>query len=337
MTNPITHSAFEIDTFSNQDIPDSIKRLRQQVFVHEQKVPAELEWDELDSVAIHFGIREKISTHYIGCARLLEQPPGLATIGRMAVTSANRLSGIGQQLLHHAVTYCLKRLKCHTITLDSQLTAIPFYQKSGFLCISDQYMEAGIAHRKMSLLCPNNFIGALQDNQLPRHYPSPFHSDADTHSWFFSTPELSRELLTAFAVQAREAIEIQDPTLEPDIFDCPMFVDYVSRMARKSTRAQVRVLLQDDKNLAHSRHSLVELAKRLPSRISIRISHSSGPDLDSAFVLADRNMLLFRKDPNSPEGFANFSRPDKVKPLRDSFNEAWRRSRRSREFNTFGL
>ncbi|PID43479.1 MAG: hypothetical protein CSB48_05285 [Proteobacteria bacterium] len=329
--------AFDIDEFRGENLPDAIKQLRQQVFIGEQNVPAELEWDELDPVAIHIGIREKNGNHYIGCARFLEPSPGTVIIGRMAVIPGNRRGGCGRQLLHHAIARGFDHFHCHTINLSAQVTAIPFYQNSGFLCVSEEYIEAGIRHRKMTLPCINNLLGALQDNRLSAHLPTPFHHGADTHAWFFSTPDLSSELLTAFAIQARDSIEIYDPALNPDIFDSELLTEYISKMVRQSRYAQVRILVKDDKSIAQSHHALVELAKRLPSGIRIQTGHPDFPDPGPAFVLVDRNMLMFRKDPGSPEGFANFSRPDTVRQLRDSFDDMWKRSRRSRELNTFGL
>lgn len=127
--------------------------VRQEVFIHEQGVPAELELDEYDPLAAH--ALAYLDGRCIGTGRLVDLGDGQAQIGRMAVLTQFRSTGIGKQILEKLVQ--LARSKgVKLIVLHSQVTAIPFYEKLGFEAQGPIYDEAGISHRNMILLLPNS-------------------------------------------------------------------------------------------------------------------------------------------------------------------------------------
>ena len=126
--------------------------VRQIVFIHEQRVPAELELDEFDPSATHALAYQ--DRQCIGTGRLVELGNGQAQIGRMAVLAQFRGTGIGKQILEKLVDLAISQ-GAKSIILHSQLTAIPFYEKLGFQAQGDVYDEAGIPHRNMILLLPN--------------------------------------------------------------------------------------------------------------------------------------------------------------------------------------
>jgi predicted GNAT family N-acyltransferase len=122
--------------------------IRKRVFIQEQGVPEEMELDEHDLTAQH--ALAYMGSQCIGTARLVSLPGNIGRIGRMAVLPNYRRRGIGRQLL----STLLELSKSHGITqleLHSQLSAIPFYEQSGFTGHGDIYDEAGIAHRDMIL------------------------------------------------------------------------------------------------------------------------------------------------------------------------------------------
>ena len=121
-----------------------LAELRRRVFIEEQGVPVELEWDGLDETARHVLVRQEGQA--VGCARLL--PNG--KIGRMAILPSWRGRGIGHSMLH----VILQHLRAEGIPearLSAQTHAIPFYEKCGFKVCSEVYDDAGIPHRDMQL------------------------------------------------------------------------------------------------------------------------------------------------------------------------------------------
>lgn len=128
-----------------QEAQAQLSHIRQEVFILEQHVPVELEWDEHDEYAIHLlALGEK--NEAIGCARIL--PKGL--IGRMAVLKPWRRQGVGRSLLDYAIAVC-ETQGWNIMSLSAQIQAIPFYEKAGFKVCGEQYMDAGIPHRDMQL------------------------------------------------------------------------------------------------------------------------------------------------------------------------------------------
>ena len=127
--------------------------VRQEVFILEQGVPAELDLDELDSSAAH--ILAYQDTHCIGTGRLVNLSDKQAQIGRMAVLAQFREKGVGKQILQKLVDLAASQ-GAREIILHSQVSAIPFYEKLGFQAQGDVYDEAGIPHRNMMLTLENS-------------------------------------------------------------------------------------------------------------------------------------------------------------------------------------
>ena len=119
-------------------------RLRTRVFVEEQNVPASLEADGRDPECLH--VKALIDGDIIGTGRLL--PNGY--IGRMCVLEEYRNQGIGTMMLENLVKQAADNAH-RSISLNSQSSAIPFYRKFGFNIESDEFIEAGIPHRRMVL------------------------------------------------------------------------------------------------------------------------------------------------------------------------------------------
>jgi predicted GNAT family N-acyltransferase len=71
--------------------------IRSSVFVKEQKIPAEMEWDAADADAVHAVAFNRLGLA-LATGRLLPHAPGVAKIGRMAVVSSMRGSRIGRQV-----------------------------------------------------------------------------------------------------------------------------------------------------------------------------------------------------------------------------------------------
>lgn len=117
--------------------------IRNEVFVLEQKVPQDLEWDGQDAMCRH-AIAETATGEAIGCGRLL--PDG--HIGRMAVRREWRGRGVGGALLQHLIDVAAQNGHA-SVVLNAQTHAGGFYRQFGFEPIGDEFMEAGIAHQTM--------------------------------------------------------------------------------------------------------------------------------------------------------------------------------------------
>ena len=119
-----------------------LRRIRESVFIAEQAVPPELEWDSDDASAVHFLALE--GDFPIGTARLLSN----GHIGRVSVLRDWRGLKVGDALMRAVLTEA-ERLGLAEQTLSAQVHAAPFYERLGFEIVSSEYLEAGIPHVDM--------------------------------------------------------------------------------------------------------------------------------------------------------------------------------------------
>ncbi|WP_292933672.1 GNAT family N-acetyltransferase [Noviherbaspirillum sp.] len=117
--------------------------IRFEVFVVEQKVPLEMEWDDMDPLCIH-AVAYEAGGKAIGTGRLL--PDG--HVGRMAVMRGVRGQGVGGALLESLMNEARKRGDTAVI-LNAQTQAESFYRRFGFVREGEEFMEAGIPHIAM--------------------------------------------------------------------------------------------------------------------------------------------------------------------------------------------
>ena len=121
-----------------------IKSVRTPVFVQEQQVPYEIDFDSNDAMAVHWLALNENDVP-VGTARLLED----GHFGRMAVIKMYRNQGIGRSIIQTAMDYA-SSVGMESIYLNSQLQAKSFYEALGFTEYGDVFLEASIEHISMS-------------------------------------------------------------------------------------------------------------------------------------------------------------------------------------------
>ena len=141
-------SMFRVETGGWDRLCDHARHLRTEVFLQEQKIPADMEWDDGDAAAVHAVAYNRLDQP-VGTGRMLQQLPGVARIGRMAVHQALRGSGVGKQVLQALLTVAADRGDYEAM-LHAQRSAEDFYLGLGFVPRGEPFEEAGIAHIEMS-------------------------------------------------------------------------------------------------------------------------------------------------------------------------------------------
>ena len=130
--------------------PDA-SAVRVRVFVDEQKIPLEMEWDEADNVALHAVAYNRLGQP-LATGRLLQgnpAEPGVACIGRMAVERVVRGTRLGRDILETLADAARERGD-HEVRLHAQCSAQGFYGRLGFSAVGAPFEEAGIAHIEMA-------------------------------------------------------------------------------------------------------------------------------------------------------------------------------------------
>lgn len=140
MSNPFT-----VSLVSWHDGEPLLRAVREAVFMREQGVPEELEWDGLDEGCRH-ALALSLQGDAVGCGRLL--PDG--HIGRIAVLPEWRHRKVGTVIMEALLAEARAR-GLPQVEVDAQTQAVPFYHGFGFVEQGEVFMDAGIPHIRMHL------------------------------------------------------------------------------------------------------------------------------------------------------------------------------------------
>jgi predicted GNAT family N-acyltransferase len=119
---------------------DILRKIRKIVFIEEQNVPIELEWDDRDVICWH--VLVTLNDRPVATGRLDSD----GKIGRMAVLHSQRGLGLGQKVLKQLLAIA-RREGIRQTYMHAQCHALPFYISNGFEAYGEIYDEAGIAHQ----------------------------------------------------------------------------------------------------------------------------------------------------------------------------------------------
>jgi predicted GNAT family N-acyltransferase len=317
-----TDFTVEIADWTNDADREACRAVREQVFIVEQHVPREDEWDALDARSRHVLARDTAGNP-IATGRLTPE----ATIGRMAVLKEWRGKHVGaalvRTLIEQARAIGYPALECH-----SQTQAIPFYEHFGFQAFGDEYMECAIPHRNMRIeLAPS----AAPERALVPPRPESHIVEVE------SLDEATRESLSLI-LAARREISIYTRDLEAQLFDTLPVLDALKSLAISGRGANIRILIQQPQIPARDGHRLITLAQRLPSVFSMRApSEETDLQYPSAFLLNDVRGFYFRVLGNRFEGEAINYAPGRHAQLQDYFDRVWERSGTSEELRQLAL
>lgn len=130
------------------EVAAAARPVRTEVFLQEQRVPIDMEWDDDDATALHAVVINRLGMP-LATGRLLPAVAGTARIGRMAVSRVLRGSGLGREILQ-ALMQAASQRGDQAVTLHAQRSAEGFYKRLGFTPQGEPFEEAGIAHIQMS-------------------------------------------------------------------------------------------------------------------------------------------------------------------------------------------
>jgi predicted GNAT family N-acyltransferase len=289
---------------------DALRGLRSAVFIMEQGVPREIEWDGQDEQARH--VIAEINGSAVGCGRLLSD----GRIGRLAVLSRYRGRHIGAGLLDLLITLARRRAD-PGIYLHAQADAVDFYQRAGFEVRGEPFIEAGIQHLDMY----QELDYRDYDEPLLRlRYPQPF-----------------AQLAVAQARLARRELRILSPRLDGRVFDREEFEDAVRALLRQGRMCRLQILVQDARSMVQRGHRLLKLARRLPSSVELR-RLKEHPDWDGdTLLIRDRDSLLALPGSERDPGFYRPGDRARCASAIARFEELWRAGEVDPEFRALSL
>jgi len=128
---------------------EALSDIRREVFIEEQQVPKDMEWDGIDPECRHVLALDTSNDLAVGTGRLVAD----GQIGRMAIRKDYRRNGIGHKILDQLLEVAKRDGHKH-VYLHAQLYIVEFYQQAHFEVIGETFMDAGIPHVKMTLTLP---------------------------------------------------------------------------------------------------------------------------------------------------------------------------------------
>lgn len=310
---------------------ERLRAIRARVFIEEQSVPKEIEWDGLDDTADHFIALNEMGVA-LGTARLLET----GQIGRMAVLPEYRSRGIGRRLLDAAVAHAVSK-GAGRVFLHAQQHAEGFYRKAGFLPTGIEMIEAGIAHLEMEMVLPIPFASSAETRALTLVNPDVASTDARPSAYKpFDSEFECRAAVIELILSARRTVSILSPTLDQALFANADCLAAISAMARRSRSAKVRILVEDTKAIAEMAHPLLELARRLPSKVEMRrLADDDTPR--RSFVVVDQEAVWVQPDRDAYVGWSNLHDRVEARRLLEEFTTLHDRSTDDPELRLLSL
>ncbi len=143
-------AVLELRTGGWSELGPDAQRVRTAVFVEEQGIAREDEWDAADAGCLHAVAYNRLGQP-VATARLLPTQAGVAKLGRMAVHRVLRGTGVGRSLVR-ALTQAAQTRGDHCLRLSAQRSAQGFYQRLGFEAVGQPYDDVGIPHIDMQRL-----------------------------------------------------------------------------------------------------------------------------------------------------------------------------------------
>lgn len=302
---------------------DALRLVRETVFVEEQNVPLEEEWDDLDPQCEHV-LALDLERRPIGTGRLTPA----RKIGRMAVMKDWRGRGVGEALLLALMERARAR-GWDEVCLHAQVSAEGFYARAGFVPEGEHFWEAGIEHvtmRRAIAPLPGRPEGLGARPGPPSQPVREIESLAEAVD---ATVAIIESAPRSMVIYSREG-------------DLPLLgntrVIDALRVALTAHRdATLRVILQQTEGLGPS-HPLIALSQRLASRIELR---SPVDPVDrrepGAWIAAERGGFLYRPLANRFSGEASPMAPARAQQLISSFDPVFERCEPCTEFRALGL
>ena len=279
----------------------ALRDIRQQVFILEQGVPQNLEWDALDDGAEHFVAY--MGSDAVGCARLVEHKK----ITRMAVLQAYRKQGVGRKIIDHIKRYASQK-RYTRLHLSAQCHAFEFYRLCGFNACSTPYDDVGIPHIDMECL-----VFSQSDE------PSQYQLAHDSSLYTSRSALVAKGYLDILLSQCEHTIHMFCADLSHPLSKDDGLISTIRHLIKRNRHVKAQVLLAQY-HPSNNDHPLFKLMSRLPSFVAIRLN----PDASDNLWLLDDSAWFVAHDTASRVCYADRG---KVKTETERFNRCWQSSK----------
>ena len=285
---------------------DILRDIRQRVFVEEQGVPVEEEWDDKDSNAVHFMAMD--GKRPVGCARLFAD----GYFGRMAVLAEHRDQHWGSRLIKTMGDYYQREMGGRMLKASVQAQAFNFYLRNGFTPEVEFFWDAAIPHLTMTKI-----LG--RDHSVSHD----FKLGEDSQVYTYQNKAAIEGLFQIGCQNRPRAIVLLINDLQHPMWSSSSSLDSIKRFIRSSTKRHIQILI-DSEYAGINDHPLIQLASRMSSRIELKVH--SGLKMNGALFEPYGYLLASGSDVK-----ACFNDRSTTSRYKEQFTELWTSARPTRE------
>ena len=271
---------------------DALRQIRKVVFIQEQNVPKELEWDDRDTECWHALV--ELNGEVVATGRVDTD----GKIGRMAVLNEARGQNFGKAVLSQLIKIARREGIAKTY-MHAQCHALPFYLKNGFKAIGDVYDEAGIPHQNAEEIL-------------------------EVESLAFSD---AVELLAKESCLASHSIYIKLIDLNHPLLTSEEFVQVLKELCLQNTKFKIEILLEKTRPNKRSAE-FVRNYQRLTDKISIKryVASQAKPDRRQ-YIVVDNKLVAWQPNPDYTD-LRILRAADRINYFTDAFRDAFSISER---------
>ena len=303
-------SDFYVEPADWQQDRAAIVRVRESVFIVEQGVPEDEEFDRDDETAHHF-VAYADNRMPIGTARLTQD----GRIGRVAVEKAWRGKAVGAALIQSALDLAREQ-RLQQVRLAAQTYALGFYERFGFRAYGEEFDDVGIPHRWMRMMLKSG----ESEESARRRVAVPI--DPARNGMLHGLEDL-QACVSELIRGCRGLLELFTPRCQIQVFDTEPAYSELRTLLAFSREPQVRVLIKDSRHAVETGHRWIPLAQRRPTAMEFRNPARDHATHTAEFLLIDRRHMILRENPDRFAARAIVDNPLLAQRQVEFFAEAW--------------
>lgn len=228
----------------------------------------------------------------------------------------------------------LSQSGCEHFSLSCAEELIQFFEHLGFIVTKEQHLLSSKGSSRFFELenpCPAFFLNTLKQTlkaksidltELKQSFKL-LRLCQDSEKYAFQEQQTYLDIHKNMLFQAQRQIWLHSDTILSPLLNAPTVRDSILRLAKRNAKAEIRILLEDDKQGAGYYNPTIDLAQKLTSFVEIRTLGSTARKPNERITTVDFNGSILRKSLNHHRGFAHYNNHLVAQRLREKFDDLW--------------
>jgi len=242
----------------------------------------------------------------------------------------------------------LAKSGCQDVSLNCSEEMLKFFQRLGFIINKEQRVISEKGPGKFFELenpCPEFFIKTLKKTLksqaitlsefTKQHSFLKLNQDSQHYTYRNQTQFL--DFHKTMLAQAQRQIWLISDTIQSPVLSDPKIRDCILRLAKRNAKAEIRILLEDDKKGAGYYNPTIDLAQKLTSFVEIRSIPPGAKKPNEMITAVDFCAGILRKDLNNYAGFAHYNNNLIAQRLRDKYEQYWQYAKPSMQLRRLSI